>query len=162
MPVAIMDSATDAAAPDVPGVLLVLNDILEASEEEFNRWYQQQHVPERLAVPGFKTARRYRVVDGGRAYMAVYECESIGVLASETYLERLGNPSDWTRRVLPGFRKMLRAACRETWSAGDADEAGLLIDSLGKYQLICARTAAPRGAQPQSLALLSNLRQNPA
>jgi len=101
-----------------PGVLLVLNDVVEAVEEEFNRWYQQQHVPERLAVRGFRTARRYHAVDGQPAYMAVYECESIDVLKSKAYLERLANPTDWTRKIMPGFRNMLRSACRETWSLG--------------------------------------------
>lgn len=62
-----MTSAIDQAWPDTPGVLLVLNDVVEGFEEEFNRWYQQQHVPERLGVPGFNTARRYRAVERGPA-----------------------------------------------------------------------------------------------
>ena len=112
---------------DVPGVLLALNDVVQAAEEEFNRWYQQQHVPERLGIPGFETARRYRAVDGKPAYMAVYECESIGVLASKTYLERLANPTDWTKKVMPSFRNMLRSACRETWSAGTGVGGGAIV-----------------------------------
>ena len=113
-----MTATVSNAAPDTPGVLLVMNDVVEACADEFNRWYQQQHIPERLAVPGFRTARRYRAVDGQPAYMAVYECESIDVFASKAYLERLANPTDWTRKVMPSFRNMLRSACRETWSAG--------------------------------------------
>ncbi|MBK5104531.1 MAG: hypothetical protein JJE42_09805, partial [Burkholderiales bacterium] len=122
-----MHSAIDEAVPDASGVLLVLNDIVETAEDEFNRWYQQQHVPERLRVPGFRTARRYRAVDGGPAYMAVYECESIAVLASEPYLERLRNPTDWTRKVMPGFRNMLRSACRQTWSLGAGVGGGAIV-----------------------------------
>jgi hypothetical protein len=101
-----------------PGVLFVTNDVVASYEEEFNRWYQTQHVPERLAVPGFRTARRYRAVGGGPAYMAVYECDSIEVFASKIYQERLANPTEWTRKIMPGFRNMLRSACRETWSSG--------------------------------------------
>ncbi|HEY5291831.1 MAG TPA: hypothetical protein VIJ43_05910 [Burkholderiales bacterium] len=115
------------ASSNPPGVLLVLNDVVEAAEEEFNRWYQQQHVPERLGVPGFETARRYRAIDGKPAYMAVYECESIDVLASKTYLERLANPTDWTKKVMPSFRNMLRSACRETWSAGAGVGGGAIV-----------------------------------
>lgn len=107
---------TDQA--DVRGVLLVLNDIVAAAEDEFNRWYQQQHVPERLAVPGFRTARRYHAVDGGPAYMAVYECDSIEVFASAAYQARLAHPTGWTRKIMPSFRNMLRSACRQTWAAG--------------------------------------------
>jgi hypothetical protein len=105
---------------DVPGVLLVLNDVVAAAEDEFNRWYQQQHVPERLAVPGFRTARRYHAVDGQPAYMAVYECDSIEVFASAAYQARLAQPTDWTRKIMPSFRNMLRSACRQTWTAGAA------------------------------------------
>ena len=118
-------SGKDSSA--APGVLLVLNDVVEAAEEEFNRWYQQQHIPERLAVPGFYTARRYHAVDGQPAYMAVYECESIDVLKSKAYLERLANPTDWTRKIMPGFRNMLRSACRETWSVGAGVGGGALV-----------------------------------
>ena len=113
-----MAATMDNAGPGVPGVLLVMNDVVEAAEEEFNRWYQQQHLLDRLGVPGFNTARRYHAVDGQPAYMAVYECESIDVLKSKAYLERLANPTDWTRKIMPSFRNMLRSACRETWSLG--------------------------------------------
>jgi len=112
---------------DVPGVLLVLNDIAAAAEEEFNRWYQQQHVPERLAVPGFRTARRYSAVDGKPAYMAVYECDSIEVFASAAYQTCLAHPTDWTRKIMPHFCNMLRSACTQTWAAGAGVGGGALI-----------------------------------
>ncbi len=111
-----MTRRIDAA---VPGVLLVLNDVAQGSDDEFNRWYQDEHVFDRLRVPGFRTARRYRAIDAQPAYMALYECESIEVLSSERYLERLANPTDWTRKIMPSFRNMLRSACRQTWSVGD-------------------------------------------
>jgi hypothetical protein len=111
----------------VPGVLLVLNDVVANYEEEFNRWYQEQHVPERLALQGFKTARRYHVIDGQPAYMAVYECDSIEVFASKAYQERLANPTDWTRKIMPGFRNMLRSVCRETWSTGTGVGGGAIV-----------------------------------
>jgi hypothetical protein len=109
----------DDARPTVPGVLLILNDVLEGMEDEFNRWYQQQHLPERLSVTGFKRARRYMAVGGQPAYMAIYDCQSIDVLSSQAYRERLANPTEWTRKVMPSFRNMLRSACSETWTIGD-------------------------------------------
>jgi hypothetical protein len=112
----IMNPTVLSAAP---GILLVLNDVAEGCDEEFNRWYQREHVSDRLGVPGFRTARRYRAIDAHPAYMAVYECESIDVLSSTAYRERLANPTDWTRKVMPGFRNMLRSACSETWSVGE-------------------------------------------
>lgn len=123
-----MTSTSGKPFSNAPGVLLVLHDVApDADEDEFNRWYQQQHLPERLAVPGFHTAKRYRAVDAQAAYMAVYECASIGVFTSKAYLERLANPTDWTRKIMPGFRNMLRSTCRETWSSGRGTGGGSII-----------------------------------
>ena len=123
-----MTSTMSKTSSATPGVLLVLNDVAEgADDEEFNRWYQQQHVPERLAVPGFRTARRYRAVGAQPAYMAVYECDAIEVFTSKPYLERLANPTEWTTRIMPSFRNMLRSACRETWSAGAGAGGGAFV-----------------------------------
>jgi hypothetical protein len=157
-----MTPAMDKNQTDVPGVLLVLNDVAAGAEEEFNRWYQQQHVPERLAVPGFRTARRYRAVDGQPAYMAVYECDSIDVFASKTYQERLANPTDWTRKVMPDFRNMLRSACRETWALGSGVGGGAIIVQCkpvpGREELarrFVKDTLAPDLMQPASLVHMS-------
>jgi hypothetical protein len=40
------------------GLLLVMIDIDPAYEAEFNRWYKEEHYPERMACPGFLTGRR--------------------------------------------------------------------------------------------------------
>ena len=41
------------------GFLLVTMQPPPAFEEEFNAWYDNEHIPERLGVPGILTARRY-------------------------------------------------------------------------------------------------------
>lgn len=109
------------------GILLVQNDIAAATEDEFNRWYQQQHIPERLGVPGFRTARRYRALGSGPAYMAVYECDSVHVLKTQAYLERLAHPTEWTAKIMPSFRNMLRSACRQTWTQGSGIGGGAIL-----------------------------------
>lgn len=101
-----------------PGIYLIVNDVAPDLEDEFNRWYQQQHLPERLAIRGFRTARRYYALGARPAYMAVYECDSLEVLSSAAYKERVANPSEWTRKIMPAFRNVLRSACRETLSYG--------------------------------------------
>ncbi|HYD94537.1 MAG TPA: hypothetical protein VEC01_04365 [Noviherbaspirillum sp.] len=102
-----------------PGVLFVLNDIPKGMDEEFTCWYHREHLAERLALPGFRRARRYRSVDGQPNYMVVYDCESVGTLASAPYLERLDRPTAWTRKIMSHFLNMQRSACSETWSAGE-------------------------------------------
>lgn len=83
------------------GALGIWIDVLPEAEEDFNRWYAEQHLPERLGVPGFLRGRRYRAARGTPKYFTLYETESTEVLRSPAYLARLNNPTDWTRRVLP-------------------------------------------------------------
>ena len=87
------------------GLLLVMMEIDPEHEAEFNRWYDEEHVPERLAIPGFLSARRYRVIEGGPKYLALYELESPDVLQSDAYKHWVGpGESGWTKRMAEHFR----------------------------------------------------------
>ncbi len=79
---------------------------------ELDAWYPRQHLPERLSVPGFLRGRRYVGVAARQTFFTLYEVEDVPVLSSAAYLERLNHPTDWTRRVLPTFRVMVRNAFR--------------------------------------------------
>jgi hypothetical protein len=107
-----------------PGLLAVWNDIAAADEPEFNAWYEAEHFPERLAVPGFLAARRYRDAAEPLRYAAIYDTVSIGVLTSAAYLERLANPSARTRAIMPRFRNMTRAACKVVTDMGAGRMSG--------------------------------------
>jgi hypothetical protein len=41
------------------GMLLTSMNIDPAHEAEFNRWYDREHLEERVAIDGFLEARRY-------------------------------------------------------------------------------------------------------
>ncbi|WP_338664637.1 DUF4286 family protein [Pararoseomonas sp. SCSIO 73927] len=58
---------------EAPWLHIVRVDVDPAVEEEFNRWYVESHIPDLLACPGWLSARRYTVDDGGPRYAAVYE-----------------------------------------------------------------------------------------
>ena len=55
------------------GLLMVWADVPADKEAEFNRWYNEEHLAERMAVPGFLSAARYEAVKGGPKHLAVYE-----------------------------------------------------------------------------------------
>lgn len=57
-------------------ISLVTVDIAKSKEEEFNRWYNDVHVPEVLACPGWLWGARYQALDGEPRYLALYEMES--------------------------------------------------------------------------------------
>lgn len=70
------------------GVLIVFtNPVNTESEQAFNDWYDNHHMPDVLAIPGFVSARRFRLADvngareiveqeAGYRYAAVYELEA--------------------------------------------------------------------------------------
>lgn len=91
------------------GFLLVLMQPPAATEEEFNAWYDDEHVPERLAVPGVVTAIRFSSTGAAPRYLAMYDLTDKAVLDSEAYLQVSGERSSpWTKRVT-GRTKVYRS-----------------------------------------------------
>ncbi len=80
-------------------VMMVMVDIDADMDGDFNAWYDQEHVPDLLAMPGFLNAGRYQAVKGGPRYLACYELESIDALQTPEYLNMRHNPSDWTKKI---------------------------------------------------------------
>ena len=103
-----------------PGILALWNDCAEEGMADYERWYMAQHLPERVGATGFRFGRRYVRVEGDRRYFTFYELDRPEVLWSDEYLERLGNPTDWTQQVMPNFRNTIRTACRLAASDGHA------------------------------------------
>lgn len=81
------------------GLLFVMMEMPEEHEGEFNRWYAEEHLPERRSCPGFLSAKRYVATDGPPRYLAVYDLESVEVLASEPYQKLMRPISPWTKRI---------------------------------------------------------------
>lgn len=100
------------------GVLAIWNDLDPKIETDYHEWYWQEHLLERLAIPGFLTARRYEGVGSSPKYFSFYLTASVEVLKSPAYLQRMHNPTEWTRRCMASFRNMNRTACRQTIDLG--------------------------------------------
>jgi hypothetical protein len=90
------------------GLLIVWTDIPAAMEADFNRWYNEEHLAERVGIPGFLNARRYISLEGTPKYIALYDTVNAQVLQSETYLKVLNNATPWTQRVRPHFQNFVR------------------------------------------------------
>ena len=100
--------------PDpVPGLLLALMDIDAAQEADFNRVYDTEHVPERLAIPGFHSARRFHAVEGSPAYQAFYDLDSAQVLEGAAYKALGGRDNQWKKLVAPYVRNQVRSVCEQ-------------------------------------------------
>src|SRR5262245_55727748 len=83
------------------GLMMVWADVPADREKEFNRWYNEEHLAERLGVPGFLSGARYEAVKGGPKHLACYELESAAVLESPAYKHVQTHPTPWTRRCSP-------------------------------------------------------------
>jgi len=104
------------------GLLLTMTEPPGPMEEEFNAWYDTEHLQERLAITGFRSALRWvaDVAPGEGRYLATYELDSPAVLASPEYLARFEAATPWTRRCLAKTLVFRRWAC-EQLSPGEAD-----------------------------------------
>jgi hypothetical protein len=112
------------------GMLLTSMDIDPSDEAEFNRWYDREHLEERVAIPGFLEARRYVAHEGRPKYLCLYSTATFDVLDSPAYRAALANPTDWSTRTMALFRNMIRAVARITISRGRGRGAALGIIRL--------------------------------
>lgn len=83
------------------GLLMVYTDVPAEHEEEFNRWYDEEHIAERLSIPGVLNAARYIAVRGGPKYLACYELDEPEAYFSDTWQHYLNHPTAWSQRMSP-------------------------------------------------------------
>lgn len=91
------------------GLLFMAFDFSTAHADEFHDWYDKEHVPERLRVPGFLNAERWIDDTNPNIHVATYDLDTAGVLQSPAYRAVGGdNQSVWTRRVTSMCRRVMR------------------------------------------------------
>jgi hypothetical protein len=159
-------------------MLAVWNDLDETVLDEFEAWYQAEHLPERLAITGFEAGVRTESVPraGGvypaPRFMTFYELASIEVLEQVSYRRALQSPTPRTQAIMPYFRNMWRAAavlraegglaCSGAWIVSvrvDSDRLQFWMDQLQErppkracrwraYQ--CPQSGAPLQASPEA------------
>jgi hypothetical protein len=112
------------------GMLLTSMNIDASDEAEFNRWYDREHLEERVAIDGFLEARRYIAHDGNPKYLSLYSTETFEVLDSPAYRTALANQTAWSKANIARFRNMIRSVARITISQGTGRGAALGIIRL--------------------------------
>ena len=112
------------------GMLLTSMDIGAADEAEFNRWYDREHLEERVAIDGFLEARRYVAHEGKPKYLSLYSTATFEVLDSSAYRTALANQTAWSKANISRFKNMIRSVARITISRGTGRGAALGIIRL--------------------------------
>jgi hypothetical protein len=112
------------------GMLLTSMDIDPSDEADFNRWYDREHLLERVAIEGFLEARRYVAHQGSPKYLSLYSTATFDVLDSPAYRTALASQTAWSRASIARFKNMIRAVARITISRGQGRGAALGIARL--------------------------------
>lgn len=113
------------------GLLAVWMGIDPEGEADLNGWYEQEHLAERIAIPGFLRARRYKSVQGAPTYLALYDLASPAVLDSEPYLRARRQPTDWTSRLTARLTANIRNEYELVQSIGAGPpEGGLYLAAV--------------------------------
>lgn len=116
-------------------------DVAPDMRAEFEDWHSHEHMPERLAIPGFLRGTRWSDASGEQ-YFILYELDQLATLTGAAYLERLNNPTPWSRRMMPHHRNMVRSLCAVRASFG-----GGLPRALATIRFTPSADPSPLAAQ---------------
>lgn len=116
------------------GTLIAAMDFSTVDAGEFNDWYDTEHLPERVRIPGFLTGRRWIGADNPNVSLVPYDLSDVTVLDEAGYRAIGGkNLSPWSKRIVAKVTPILRFEGVQT-SPGDAvapaGAGGLLLVAM--------------------------------
>lgn len=109
---------------DAKALLGVWMDPSPEREDDLNRWYAEEHLPDRLSMPGWLRGRRYLSLEGEHKYVALYDLEDLGALSSAKYREAQANSTPWTRQVVDNLRGFTRTEYELVQALGESPKGG--------------------------------------
>lgn len=101
-------------------VVAIWNGIAPEARAQFYDWHTNEHMPERVGIPGFRRGRRYIAADTDTApeFFTLYEVDTMQVLQGSDYANRLNDPTRGTLATTAQFRDTARALSRVIVSHG--------------------------------------------
>lgn len=128
------DSSSGRAATQQVGstILVVMMEVDEADDAVFNKWYNEEHLPERMAIPGYISARRFMLdpgdtpSGGALRYLCIWELEDGSPLQSQLYREQNARPTPTKDAAGAVVKQRARGLYRQIFPAagGFDDRAG--------------------------------------
>lgn len=133
------------------GILAIWNDCAPGHLTAYEGWYQTEHLPERLSIPGIRRARRYVCAEEeGPAFFTYYEADTPDVMVSDDYLERVNNPTPRTKVIMmDAFKNMNRTICNVVDRQGRARGAWAVVHRVAQppelnLRMLCAEAGVAR------------------
>jgi len=120
-------------AGDGRGILAVWNNCAAGQETTYEAWYREEHLPERVGIPGFHFGRRYEALAATPRFFTYYVTDTPGILTSPAYAARLADPTPRTRAIMNGiFIDMTRTVCRRVVQRGRMEGGHVLTVRFGR------------------------------
>ena len=94
------------------GAVAIWHDIAPEGRDEFYAWHGQEHMPERVSIPGFNCGRRFLARQADLQFFNLYETQSPEVVRGPEYKARLDSPTPRTLSAVKHFRNVARSLCR--------------------------------------------------
>ncbi len=109
-------------------VVAIWNGIEPEAREQYYDWHVNEHMPERVGIPGFRRGRRYRAADTAThpEFFTLYEADTMPVLQGAGYTDRLNDPTPATKAMTARFLDTSRALARVVVSHGPGMGGALL------------------------------------
>ena len=106
----LMRDVGEKPATDTPWLYIVHTDIPDHIVDEYNEWYDNEHLPRLVTVPGVVRARRYATVAGNPKYLTAYELTDKDAFESPAGLQARKTP--WTAKMRSLFFNTRRSMCK--------------------------------------------------
>ncbi|NBO15181.1 MAG: hypothetical protein EBV20_08610 [Betaproteobacteria bacterium] len=131
------------------GAVAIWHSLAPEGLAEFYAWHGEEHMPERVSIPGFRCGRRFIAQTGELAFFNLYETESPDVVKGADYKARLDHPTPRTLSAVRHFREVARSLCRVVVKQTNA-QAGLAQAGL----VATLRYDVEEALEAQHLAIL--------
>ena len=122
-----MTQSTQTTQPIGTTILVVMMEVEEADDEVFNKWYDEEHLPERMSIPGYVSARRFMLEPGDPRnnggvlrYLCIWEMEDESPLVSQIYNDQNANPSPTKEAAGAVVKQRARGLSRQITPAAGA------------------------------------------
>ena len=113
-------------------VVAIWNGIAPEARDQFYDWHIDEHMPERVGIPGFRRGRRYIAADPAThpEFFTLYELDTMEVAKGSDYANRLNDPTPGTVASTSQFRDTFRALSRVLLSEGPGAGGAILTIRL--------------------------------